>query len=192
MDNFFLSVHTDTTFTDLIGGDISLELKDHKLKGSLDNTLGFILVCQFLPILDFYHVPVHFTRNEEIDLGGAKLVAGLHNPEKDVAIVVDVDEIDDDIDCELDNVWGFEKDEIDALVECMEYWGIKLRVVPFNADPDMEDESWAYKDAGYKTFTFTIPVKGKFHTLDANIEMNKYVKAVRAFRCLLYYFIDIR
>lgn len=69
----------------------------------------------------------------------------------------------------LENIFGFEKDEIKNLRESLEWEGYKFLTKPYDGTPEDEDESWVWIKKKQKVLSFIIPVQGEsWHHISGN------------------------
>lgn len=181
-----LIVHQDTVFPEL-----NLWWTGNEIHGTLDNIIGVITTFKLSELIhDYPQISVIFTSYEEIDLGHAKDLAR-SLPEDVVPIVVDVANVKGDYDCELSNIYGFDKKEIKDIKDYIEgRLDLKCKTRFYNGNPDDEDDSWAFIKAGRQVLTYTIPVEGDFHTYDASIGLYELERATQGLRWLISYFLS--
>lgn len=185
-----LSAHKDTVMH-----PYRFEYRGGIYKGLLDNAIG-MLACNSL-ILEEPNLQVLEKKGQiGIFYGGGEEWA-LHEDfpklsKKDIVIVVDVACGDQykSVDFSLENISGFESKRVIEIKEHLEWEGFKLKTKRFDGNPDDEDESWQWKNLGYKVISFIIPIesgnkKTGWHVDDCTITVDKLNRAKQGLKRLI-------
>lgn len=174
-----LIIHQDN-----IWDELDLKIDNGYIVGTLDNFLGVLSAFRLLPMLQEYNVEVLFTKNEEIDLGGSRVLSEKWDKNR-LPLVIDVTSAKD-CDCSLENFYKFsakEKQYIKNIVEWHE--DFKCKVKDYTGSIEDCDDSWSFIKKGIKTFTFGIPVEGNYHTKECRISIEKFERCIRCLKWVL-------
>ena len=174
-----VSAHTDTVFPN----GLDLKLNGRKLSGTLDNIVGVFAVMRAYPKLQELGVRVFFPTDEELFMQTETRIARALRKQdpRTVAISVDVDEIESDIDVRVDNIHGLTEAQRESVLGMLQWHDIRFenRELDFSK-PETADESWAYAQEGLPTFSLCIPVLGDFHTKNCRTTVDRIEKAAQA------------
>ena len=174
-----LVVHQDN-----IWGELDLKIAHGYISGTLDNFLGLIMAFIYAPLALEYSIPIFFTKNEEIDLGGSKILAS-HWDTKFLPIAIDVT-LAKNCDCSLENFYGFSQPEIRLIRDSVEnHEDFKCKTKKYSGNLGDCDDSWSFVDKKIKTFTFGIPVVGNFHTKSCKISIEKFLRCQKCLKWVL-------
>jgi hypothetical protein len=174
-----LIVHEDN-----IWGEIDLKIEGGFIKGTLDDLLGMLLCISDIHLLKEYKIPIFFTKNEEIDLGGSKKLAA-HWDKKYLPIAVDVT-LAKDCDCSLENFYKFSQSEILKIKESVEnHEDFICKTKKFTGEIDDCDDSWSFISKKIKCFTFGIPVTNHYHTKDCKISISQFERTAKCLTWVL-------
>lgn len=185
-----LSAHKDT-----IINNYRFEYRDGKYVGLLDNIIG-VLVCNSLMLEEPNIVKLEKQKKVSLFFGSGE-EWGLHDDfpkltKNDIVIVVDIASGSQykGIDFSLENISGFNTQNIRDIKEHLEWEGMKLKTKKFDGNPNDEDESWQWKELGIPVISFIIPIENGtkdtgWHVDDCTITIEKLNRAKHGLKRLI-------
>lgn len=187
-----LSAHRDT-----VNNNYNLEFKEGKYAGLLDNFIGRLVVDSL--IVEEPNV-VELSKSGEIKVfygKGEEWGLNYDFPkidQNDIVICVDVasGEQYKEYDFSIENISGFEANEINDLKESLSWEGFKVLVKEFDGNPDDEDEAWVWRRLGHKVISFIIPIHSAseetgWHVDDCSVSIEKVIKCKNGLRRTINY-----